>query len=103
VGALVQLPHNWTVEGIFNYGESDGTEVVHNGINLLALQDALNGNLVGNVGQFYNPFLGWRAVQGFNKELVPAILADQVLDSRTDVVQWVAAVARPRLHLLGEV
>jgi hypothetical protein len=89
VGALVQLPHNWTVEGIFSYGESDATETVHNGINLLNLQEALNGQLTGHVGQFYNPFLDWRAVQGFNSQLVPSLLADQVLDARTDVVQWV--------------
>jgi iron complex outermembrane receptor protein len=89
VGALVQLPHNWTVEGIVNYGESDGTEVVHNGVNLINLQEALNGQLTGHIGQFYNPFLDWRAVQGFNSQLAPSLLADQVLDSRTDVVQWV--------------
>ncbi len=89
VGALLQLPHNWTVEGIFNYGESDGTETVHNGVNLLALQQGLNGTLPGHIGQFYNPFLDWRAVQGFNKALVPALLVDQTLDARTEVVQWI--------------
>ena len=89
VGALLQLPHSWTIEGIFNYGESDATETVHNAINLLALQQALNGTLPGHIGQFYNPFLDWRAVQGFNKALVPSLLVDQSLDSRTDLVQWV--------------
>ena len=89
VGALVQLPHNWIAEGIFNYGESDATWTFHNSVNLLKLQEALNGTLPGRAGQFYNPFLDWRAVQGFNKALVPSLLVDQTLDSRTDVVQWI--------------
>jgi outer membrane receptor protein involved in Fe transport len=89
VGAVVQLPHNWIVEGIFNYGESDATWTIHNSVNLLKLQQALNGTLPGHVGQFYNPFLDWRAVQGFNGALSSAILADQTLDSRSDLVQWV--------------
>jgi iron complex outermembrane receptor protein len=89
VGALIQLPHNWILEGIFNYGESDATSTVHNSVNLLKLQEALNGTLPEHVGQFYNPFLDWRAVQGFNGTLSSAILTDQWLDSRTDLVQWV--------------
>jgi iron complex outermembrane receptor protein len=89
VGALVQLPHNLIIEGAFNYGESDGTETIHNSVNLLKLQEALSGTLPGHVGQFYNPFLDWRAVQGFNGALSSAILTDQWLDSRTDLVQWV--------------
>jgi outer membrane receptor protein involved in Fe transport len=89
VGALVQLPHNWILEGIFNYGESDATWTIHNSVNLLKLQQALNGTLPGHVGQFYNPFLDWRAVQGFNGALSSAILTDQWLDSRSDLVQWV--------------
>jgi outer membrane receptor protein involved in Fe transport len=89
VGALVQLPHNWILEGMFNYGESDATNTVHSATNLLTLQEALNGTLPGHIGQFYNRFLDWRAVQGFNQALVPKILVDQSLDSRTDLVQWV--------------
>jgi hypothetical protein len=102
VGALVQLPHNWILEGIFNYGEADGTETVHNGVNLLTLQEALNGTLPGHIGQFYNPFLDWRAVQGFNKALTPSLLVDQTLDSRTDVVQWIlSAVALCSISAAG--
>ena len=89
VGALVQLPHNWIIEGIFNYGESDATESLDNAVNLLALQEAFNGTLPGHIGQFYNPFLDWRAVQGFNKVFYPSLLVNQTLDSRTDLVQWV--------------
>jgi iron complex outermembrane receptor protein len=89
LGAQVQLPHNWVVEGIFNYGESTATETISGAVNLLKLQEALKGTLPGYVGQFYNPFLDWRAVHGFNGELSSAILTDQSLDSRTDLVQWV--------------
>ncbi|MGA8659498.1 MAG: TonB-dependent receptor [Chthoniobacterales bacterium] len=89
VGALAQLPHNWVINGSFTYGESDGTESLDNAVNLLALQQAFNGTIPGHIGQFYNPFLDWRAVQGFNKALLPEILVNQTLDSRTDVAQWV--------------
>jgi iron complex outermembrane recepter protein len=88
-GALVQLPDNWTIEGVFNYGESDGTITTHNVVNLLKLQEALSGTLPGHGGQFYNPFLDWRAVQGFNGALSSAILTDQWLDSRSDLTQSV--------------
>ena len=89
VGALLQLPNNWIIEGIFNYGESDATESLDNAVNLVALQEAFNGTLPGHIGQFYNPFLDWRAVQGFNKVFYPSLLVNQSLDDRTDLVQWV--------------
>jgi iron complex outermembrane receptor protein len=89
VGALVQLPHNWIIEGIFNYGESDATESDENAVNLLALQQAFNGTLPGHIGQFYNPFLDWRAVQGFSKVFYPSLLVKQTLEGRTDLVEWV--------------
>src|SRR5262249_9635505 len=57
VGAVVQLPRNWIAEGSFTYGESDATETLYHAINLIAMQEALNGTLPGHVGQFFNPFL----------------------------------------------
>jgi hypothetical protein len=101
LGAQVQLPDNWIVEGIFNYGESAATETISNAVNLLKLQEAFKGTLPGHVGQFYNPFLDWRAVQGFNGELSSAILTDQSLDSRTDLVQWVLKTGGSVLDLLS--
>ena len=99
MGALVQLPRNWIIEGIFNYGESDATESFDNAVNLVALQEAFNGTLPGHTGQFYNPFLDWRAVQGFNKVFYPSLLVNQTLDSRTDLVQWVLKTGGTLLDL----
>jgi iron complex outermembrane receptor protein len=87
VGAVAQLPHSWVIEGNFSYGESDGTETVYNATNLLALQQALNGTLPGHVGHFFNPFLDNRVSGNFNKEFYPALLTDQHLNARTDLVQ----------------
>jgi iron complex outermembrane receptor protein len=56
VGAIVQLPHNWFIDGSFSYGESDASNYQYNAINLIRLQQALNGQLPGLIGQFYNPF-----------------------------------------------
>jgi iron complex outermembrane receptor protein len=88
VGAVVQLPHDWVVEGSFTYGESDATETLYHAINLLAMQEALNGTLPGHVGHFFNPFLDNRVSGNFNKEFYSAISTDQHLDARTDLVQW---------------
>jgi iron complex outermembrane receptor protein len=99
LGAQILLPNNWIVEGIFNYGESDATQTIHNAINLLKLQDALNGTLPGYIGQFYNPFLDWRSIHGFNGALSAAILSDEVLDSWTDLVQWVLKAGGTVLNL----
>ena len=88
VGAVVQLPHNWIVEGSFTYGESDATQTDYHSINLLAMQAALNGTLPGHIGHFFNPFLDNRVSGNFNQEFYSAISTDQHLDSRTDLVQW---------------
>jgi hypothetical protein len=88
VGAVVQLPHNWILEGSFTYGESDATQIDYHSINLLAMRAALNGTLPGHVGHFFNPFLDNRVSGNFNQEFYSAISTDQHLDSRTDLVQW---------------
>jgi hypothetical protein len=88
VGAVVQLPHSWVVEGSFTYGESDATETLYHAINLIPMQEALNGTLPGHVGHFFNPFLDNRVSGNFNKEFYSAISTDQHLDARTDLVQW---------------
>ncbi len=50
VGATVQLPHDWFIDGNFLYGESDFTENIYNSINKSRLQEALNGTLPGLEG-----------------------------------------------------
>src|SRR5207237_889722 len=88
VGLTAQLPHDWFIDGSFTYGESDGTKVVNNSINRIKLQEALNGTLPGFEGRFFNPFND-EAVSSPNRDLVDAIRTQQILDSRTDLVNWV--------------
>jgi iron complex outermembrane recepter protein len=88
VGLTLQLPHDWFVDASFTYGESDGTEVIDNGVNLIKLQEALNGTLPGFQGQFFNPFTD-QLVDSPNKQFHDAIRTQQILDSRTDLVNWV--------------
>jgi iron complex outermembrane recepter protein len=55
-GATIQLPHNWIIDANWLYGEADGTETMKNMFFFNGMQQALNGTLPGNVGQFFNPF-----------------------------------------------
>jgi hypothetical protein len=81
VGATIQLPHGWYIDGNFLYGESDATETVFNNFSVTGLQEALSGTLPGNIGQFFNPFTDQsvsapnRAFYG-NKNLVISIWQD---------------------------
>lgn len=56
VGTTIQLPHDWIIDSNFLYGESDGTETMKNMFFFNGMQQALNGTLPGNQGQFLNPF-----------------------------------------------
>jgi iron complex outermembrane receptor protein len=88
-GMTFQLPHDWFVDASFTYGESDGTEVVSNSTNQIKLQEAINGTLPGFAGQFFNPFND-ESVSSPNKgALDDAIRTQQILDSRTDLVNWI--------------
>jgi iron complex outermembrane receptor protein len=87
-GLTLQLPHDWFVDASFTYGESDGTEVVDNSVNLAKLQSALNGTLPGFEGQFFNPFTD-QSVDSPNKQFHDAVRTQQILDSRTDLVNWI--------------
>ena len=87
-GLTVQLPHAWFVDASFTYGESDGTIVVNNSINRIKLQEALNGTLPGFEGQFFNPFND-ESVSSPNKEFLDALRTQQILNSRTDLVNWI--------------
>jgi iron complex outermembrane receptor protein len=87
-GLTVQLPHEWFIDGSFTYGESDGTRVVNNSINRIKLQEALDGTLPGFEGQFFNPFND-ESVSSPNKQFLDSLRTQQILDSRTDLVNWV--------------
>ena len=101
VGATVQLPFGWFVDGSFTYGESDGTETQNQGFLQPGLQQALNGTLPGHVGQFFNPFvdqnLGLKTNSAFynDKQVVTGIWQD----NRTDLVDWNLRVGGPIAHL----
>jgi iron complex outermembrane recepter protein len=87
-GLTVQLPHDWFVDASFTYGESDGTEVVSNSVNSQKFQQALTGTLPGFEGQFWNPFTD-QSIDSPNKQFHDAIRTQQILDSRTDLVNWI--------------
>ena len=101
VGATVQLPYDWFIDGSFNYGESDGTETIYNNFLTSGVQAGLNGTLPGHIGQFFNPFvdqsLGIRANSEFygDKALVDSIWED----NRTDLVDWLLRAGGPIAHL----
>src|SRR5206468_13111538 len=57
-------------------------------INKARLQEALNGTLPGFEGQFFNPFND-ESVSSPNKQFHDALRTQQILDSRTDLVNWI--------------
>jgi iron complex outermembrane recepter protein len=89
VGGTIQLPHDWYIDANWLYGESDGTETMKNMFTFNGMQEALNGTLPGNVGQFFNPFAD-EAVAGpnsafyGNKNLVGSIWEN----IRSDIMQF---------------
>jgi iron complex outermembrane receptor protein len=88
VGATVQLPHDWFVDASFLYGESDATWTVYNAINKSRLQEALDGTLPGFEGQFFNPFNDENLNVHPNRQFYDPLRTEQVLNNRTDIVQW---------------
>jgi iron complex outermembrane receptor protein len=89
VGATLQLPGGWYLDGSFLYGESDGTYNQYNMFTTSGMNQALAGTLPGHVGQFFNPFLDQNFIAGnqafYNaKGLVTTIYQD----NRTDLVNW---------------
>ncbi|MGA7127588.1 MAG: TonB-dependent receptor, partial [Chthoniobacterales bacterium] len=89
VGATIQLPHDWIIDANWLYGEADGTETMKNMFTFNGMQEALNGTLPGNAGQFFNPFADEavagpnRAFYG-NKNLVGSIWEN----IRSDIMQF---------------
>jgi iron complex outermembrane receptor protein len=88
VGATVQLPHGWFIDGNLLYGESDGTQTSNNSFTFSGMQAALNGTLPGHIGQFLNPFVD-ESVTGANRAFYGAkqLVTNIWEDNRTDIFQ----------------
>jgi outer membrane receptor protein involved in Fe transport len=89
LGGTIQLPHGWYIDSNWLYGESDGTETMHNFFKFTGLQQALNGTLPGNEGQFFNPFAdesvaGPNRVFYGNRQLIDSIFEN----IRSDIMQF---------------
>ncbi|HXM03046.1 MAG TPA: TonB-dependent receptor, partial [Chthoniobacterales bacterium] len=87
-GATIQLPHNWFIDASYLYSESDGEEIHYNQISRSGLQAALNGQLPGFIGTYYNPFVDFSAVQNPNGALVNALRLTLESKSRTSLSTW---------------
>jgi iron complex outermembrane receptor protein len=89
VGATIQLPHGWYIDSNWLYGESDGTQTVHNFFRFTGLQAALDGTLPGNEGQFFNPFAD-ESVAGPNRAFYgnPNLIGTIFENVRTDIMQF---------------
>jgi iron complex outermembrane recepter protein len=99
VGATVQLPHEWFIDGNFLYGESDSTRYIYNSVNKSRLQQALNGTLPGFTGIFFNPFTDQNLNIHPNSIFYPALRTEQIEDNRTDLVQWTLKAGGTLLNL----
>jgi iron complex outermembrane receptor protein len=89
VGGTIQLPHGWYIDSNWLYGESDGTETMQNFFRFTGLQQALNGTLPGNVGQFFNPFAD-ESVAGPNSAFYKNsnLIGNIYENIRTDIMQF---------------
>jgi iron complex outermembrane receptor protein len=88
VGATIQLPHGWFIDGSFAYGESDSTQTYYNAAANDRLQLALEGKLPGHIGQFYDPFTDQSVSGKINGSLVDAIRTEQFQNARTNILTW---------------
>jgi iron complex outermembrane recepter protein len=89
VGATIQLPHGWYIDSNWLYGESDGTETMHNFFKFTGLQQALDGTLPGNVGDFFNPFADESVADPNRVFYGNGNLIDSIFENiRTDIMQF---------------
>src|SRR5258708_3743997 len=86
VGATVQLPHGWYIDGSFAYGEADSTQTFYNAASNDRLQLALEGRLPSHIGQFYDPFTDQSVSGKINGSLVDAIRTEQCQNARTNIL-----------------
>jgi len=84
---VLQLPHNWTINTSFTYGESDATYVQRNMFLVSGLNAALGGTLPSRPGLFFDPFTDQTLRNGPNKAFYGAkgLTADIWLDNRTEL------------------
>ncbi|HEY4814216.1 MAG TPA: TonB-dependent receptor [Chthoniobacterales bacterium] len=87
-GAVIQLPHNWFIEPSYVYSESDGDRITYNQISRTGLQQALNGQLPGFIGTYYNPFVDFSAVMHPNGGFVNALRLTTESAARTTLSTW---------------
>jgi outer membrane receptor protein involved in Fe transport len=99
VGGTAQLPHGWVIDGNFTFGESDSTQTYTNAALNDRLQLALEGQLPGHIGQFYNPFTDQRFSGKTNGSLVDAIRSEQFQNARTNIATWAVHGGGPILDL----
>jgi iron complex outermembrane recepter protein len=89
VGGTIQLPHSFYIDSNFLYAESDGTETMKNMFFFNGMQQAMNGTLPGNVGQFFNPFAD-ESMFGPNRAFYgnPNLVGSIWEDIRSDIMQF---------------
>ena len=87
-GATIQLPDNWFIDVSYVYSESDADRVTFNQISTTGLQQALNGQLPGFIGTYYNPFLDFSAVKNPNGGFVNALRLTTDSKARTSLSTW---------------
>jgi iron complex outermembrane receptor protein len=85
---LINLPKNWFVEATFLWGESDGHTENPGSVITDELQAALNGQLPGFVGQFFDPFASSSTGSNVNARLAKRLVKNPVEEARTGIVEW---------------
>ena len=100
-GATIQLPRNWFVDVSYVYSESDGDRVTYNQISRTGLQEALNGQLPGFIGTYYNPFVDFSAVKHPNGGFVDALRLTTDSRARTSVSTWAIKAGGDLIDLPG--
>lgn len=104
-GAIIQLPHNWFIEPSYAYSESDGDRITYNQISRTGLQQALNGQLPGFIGTYYNPFVDFSAVMhpigGFVNQITQ-LNPQQVLDDESQFPGLVQRLPNGQINYVND-
>ncbi|MBV8274236.1 MAG: TonB-dependent receptor, partial [Verrucomicrobia bacterium] len=100
-GATIQLPHNWFIDASYLYSETDGDRTTYNQISRTGLQEALNGQLPGFIGSYYNPFVDFAAVKHPNGGFVDALRLTADSKARTDLSTWALRTGGDLIDLPG--
>ena len=100
-GATIQLPHNWFVDASYVYSETDGDRTTYNQISRTGLQEALNGQLPGFIGTYYNPFVDFSSVKHPNGGFVDALRLTTDSKARTSLSTWAIKAGGEVIDLPG--